>query len=74
MYNAPQSLASTWGNNLTAYYNGIPDATPATYSGTFGTGNLGIGSNNTGANTWNGTIREVKIFDSELTAAEVGDL
>jgi len=39
-----------------------------------GTGNLGIGNNNGAAQQWNGTIREVKIFNSELTAAEVGDL
>ena len=72
--NAPQSLASTWGDNLTSYFNGIPDASPAAYDGTMGAGNLGIGNRNDGANLWNGTVREVKIFNSELTAEEVGDL
>ena len=70
----PISAASTWGDQLTAYYNAVPDATPEPYSGTMGTGNLGIGNRNTGTNQWDGTIREVKIFNSELTAAEVGDL
>ena len=42
--------------------------------GTMGTGNLAIGSSNAGARQWDGTIREVKIFDTELTAEEIGDL
>ena len=72
--NSPQSLASTWGSGLTAYFNGTPDPTPSAYTGTFGTGNLAIGGLNTGGIQWDGTVREVKIFDSELTAEEVGDL
>ena len=71
-YNAPQSLATTWGNALTTYYNGTVGF-PVAYSGTMGTGDLSIGSVS-GAQHFDGTIREVKIFDSELTAAEVGDL
>ena len=70
----PISAVSTWGDALTAYYNAAPDATPAAYDGTMGTGNLGIGNNQTGSEQWNGTVREVKIFDEELTAAEVADL
>ena len=70
----PISAVSTWGDALTAYYNAAPDATPAAYDGTMGTGNLGIGNNQTGSEQWNGTVREVKIFDDELTAAEVADL
>jgi hypothetical protein len=70
----PIAAASTWGDALTAYYNAAPDATPAAYDGTMGTGNLGIGNNQTGSEQWNGTVREVKIFDEELTAAEVADL
>jgi hypothetical protein len=70
----PISAASTWGDALTAYYNAAPDATPAGYDGTMGTGNLGIGNNQAGSEQWQGTVREVKIFDSELTAEEVGDL
>jgi len=69
----PAPMASTWGDNLTLYLDGV-GGTPAAYNGAFGTGNLGIGNQNDGARQWGGTIREVKIFDSELTAAEVGDL
>jgi len=69
----PAPMASTWGDNLTAYLDGV-GGTSSAYSGTMGSGNLGIGNSNTGASQWNGTVREVKIFNSELTAAEVGDL
>jgi hypothetical protein len=71
--NRPAPMASTWGNNLTVYKDGA-GGTAASYIGTMGTGNLGIGNNNGSAQQWNGTIREVKIFNSELTAEEVGDL
>ena len=71
--NIPTSMAATWGDALTTYMRGTAGS-PALYDGTFGTGNLGIGNTNTGSAQWNGTIREVKIFDSELTAEEVGDL
>ena len=73
-YKSVVPAASTWGNALTAYLNGSPDLSPAAYDGTMGTGNLGIGNTGAGVGLWDGTIREVKIFDSELTAAEVGDL
>ena len=66
-------MASTWGNNLTVYKDGA-GGTAGSYNSTMGTGNLGIGNNNSGGFQWNGTVREVKIFDSELTAEEVGDL
>jgi len=65
--NRPAPLASTWGDNLTVYKDGGASSAAA-YDGTMGTGVLSITSN------WDGTIREVKIFDTELTAAEVGDL
>ena len=65
--NRPAPLASTWGDNLTVYKDG--GASPlVAYDGTMGTGVLNITAN------WNGTVREVKIFDSELTAEEIGDL
>ena len=66
-------MAATWGNNLTAYLDGV-GSTASAYDGTMGTGNLGIGNLGSGTQEWDGTIREVKIFDSELTAEEVGDL
>ena len=69
--NRPAPFASTWGNNLIVYKDGVAGST-ANYSGTMGSGNLYIGSY-TGLQ-WGGTVREVKIFDSELTAAEVADL
>jgi len=72
-YNNPTPLASTWGTGLTAYANGT-GGTAVAYDGTMGSGNLGIGHQNNGSFPWNGTIREVKIFNSELTAEEVGDL
>ena len=71
-YNAPQSLATTWGDAFTAYYNGAA-GTPVAYSGTLGPAALSIGSFS-GTQHFDGTIREVKIFNTELTAAEVGDL
>jgi hypothetical protein len=73
-YKSVVPAASTWGNALTAYLNGSPDLSPNAYDGTMGTGNLGIGNTGAGIGLWDGTIREVKIFDSELTAEEVGDL
>jgi len=71
--NRPAPMASTWGNNLTVYKDGV-GGTAGSYNGTMGTGNLGIGNDNSGGFQWDGTVREVKIFDSELTAEEVGDL
>ncbi len=65
-------FASTWGDNLTVYANGIA-STAASYDGTMGGGNLYIGGTSQ-AQTWNGTIRHVKILSTELTAAEVADL
>jgi hypothetical protein len=71
--NRPAAAATTWGNNHIVYKDGV-GGSATVYNGTFGTGNLGIGNTNTGSYHWDGTIREVKIFDSELTAEEVGDL
>jgi hypothetical protein len=66
---APQALASTWGDALTAYINGDPDATPGSYDGSMGSGDIGVGAQNP-----NGTIRNVKIYNKELSEAQVGDL
>jgi len=71
--NRPASMAATWGNNLTVYLDGVGSAASA-YDGTMGAGNLAIGTSNSAGAEWNGTVREVKIFNSELTAEEVGDL
>lgn len=74
-FNAPQGLAATWGTALTAYWNGSPDATPASYDGTMGTGDIGIGVRNDGAAFfWNGTIRFVQFYPRELNASQVGGL
>lgn len=69
--NAVQAVASTWGNALTAYFNGDPDASPASYDGAMGSGDLEIGSFNGGIQQWDGTIRHIKLFKPELTAAQV---
>ncbi len=76
MLNAPQSIASTWGAALTAYSPGslVPDASPAAYDGTIGTGAIGIGARNDGTLQWQGTIRFVQIYSRELTSAQVGAL
>jgi hypothetical protein len=71
--NRPAPVATTWGDNLTVYKDGA-GGTSVAYDGTIGAGNLGIGNTNYSDSQWDGTIREVKIFDSELTAEEVGDL
>ena len=70
---SPAPVASTWGAELIAYKDGV-GGTASSYNGTMSSGNLGIGASNSGASHFDGTIREVKIFDSELTAEEVGDL
>jgi len=73
MFNAPQTIASAWGAELTAYSPATlqPDASPAAYSAAGVTGDIGIGCYNLPGNFWGGTIRNVKIFDVEKSAAEV---
>ena len=66
-------MASTWGDSLIVYLDGAA-GTVAPYDGTMGSGNLAIGNYQTSGGNWYGTIRNVKIFDEELTAAEVADL
>ena len=75
-YRTPQKTATTWGDALTAYSPAAlqPDASPALYDGTIGTGDIGVGSSNGGTNQWSGTIRNVQIYSTELTAAEVQDI
>ena len=70
--NRPANLALTWGTQRNIYNDGLTAS--GAYDGALGAGNLGIGNNNYSGSQWDGTVREVKIFDSELTAAEVGDL
>ncbi|KKK65989.1 hypothetical protein LCGC14_2968620, partial [marine sediment metagenome] len=72
--NAPQSVASTWGDSLTAYINGDPDATPAAYDGTMGTGAIGVLHTNVGTFAFDGTIRFVQIYSRELNSSQVGAL
>ena len=74
--NSPKGVASTWGAALTAYSPDTlaPDATPAAYDGTIGTGDIAIGSLNTGADQWDGTVRFVQIFSRELNSSQVGAL
>jgi hypothetical protein len=75
-YKAPQAIASTWGAALTAYSPAtlLPDPTPSNYDGTMGANNIGVGVRNSGATQWSGTIRNVQIYSTELTAAEVQDI
>lgn len=70
MFESPQRVASTWGAALTAFRPGdlSPDPSPASYDGTIGSGDLEV------AATLFGTIRNVKIFDKELSANEVAAL
>jgi hypothetical protein len=74
MEGAPQAIASTWGDALTAYINGDPDATPASFGGVMGSGDIGVGCQNNGQQQWNGTVRNVKIYNKELSEDQVGDL
>jgi len=75
-FNSPQKTASTWGASLTAYSPGtlIADASPGSYVGTMGTGDIAIGSNNIGNSQWFGNISFVQIFSKELNTAQVGAL
>lgn len=66
MFGVVEEARSSWGDELTAYYKGVPDSTPyPTYSGTMGSGDIAIGCRNDGAVQWNGTIRNVKIYNVE---------
>ena len=68
------SAAATWGNNLTAYRNGIGGTIYAFDGEMENNGTLfAIGSNVNNYFLY-GNIRHVKIFNSELTATEVADL
>lgn len=60
MYDGPQAIASSWGSSLTAYLNGAPDLSPGSYSGTMGSGDINIMSQNPA-----GTLRNVKIYNAE---------
>ena len=75
-YKATQAIASTWGAALTAYSPAtlLPDLTPSNYDGTIGANNIGVGVRNSGATQWSGTIRNLQIYSTELTAAEVQDI
>lgn len=75
-YKATQAIASTWGAALTAYSPAtlLPDPTPSNYDGTIGANNIGVGVRNSGATQWSGTVRNVQIYSTELTAAEVQDI
>jgi len=69
MLNAPQSIGSSWGDHLTAYFNDVADTSPADYDGTMGTGPIGVGVRNDGVYQWNGTIRNLVIKDREINAS-----
>ena len=71
-YNSVVPVAGTWGVAMNVYNAGA--GTPAAYDGTMGSGSLNIGNSSASGGQWNGPVRNVKIFDSELTAAEVADL
>lgn len=64
-FKTPLTAAASWGIALTAYWDGVPDATPASYVGTYGTGDLAIGATTSGSSPWGGTIRNVKIYGTE---------
>ena len=66
-------MASTWGDSLIVYLDGAAGSVKP-YDGTMGSGNLAIGNYQTLSAQWYGTVRNVKIFDEELTAAEVAAL
>jgi len=65
MFNAPQKVAASWGDNLTVFAPGTLEAATVAYDGTFGTGPIAIGSMANGFSQWSGTIRNVKISAKE---------
>jgi len=71
--NSPQKIAVTWGDSLTTYSPGnlSPDATPASYDGTMGSGNIAIACINNGSSQRGGTIRNVNILGIESNARQV---
>lgn len=73
MLDAVRKMAATWGSVMTAYSCGnlAPDATPASYDGTMGAGDLAIGSRNDGAGPWDGTIALVMIFANQMSDYQV---
>jgi len=68
-----QKAVSTWGANLTTYWNGAA-GTAQDYGGTITPSTMGIGCRSSGDQQWFGTIRTVKIFNKELNSNEVGAL
>jgi hypothetical protein len=61
MFYASHQVKMKWGAALTAYKDGKPDPSPASYDGALGTGDIGLGSTNAGASHLFGTMRNVKL-------------
>jgi hypothetical protein len=71
---SPQVVATTFGDSgLIAHSAGAlsPDLTPGNYAGSAGTGAIGIGTLNTGSQAWEGNIRRIRIYPTQLTANQL---
>ncbi|MEE9532730.1 MAG: hypothetical protein V3W52_17260 [Syntrophobacteria bacterium] len=74
MIDTPQTVAATWGAaGLIAYSPTTlgPDLTPGTYGGTIGSGDIGVGVRNNGLAHLQGCVRKLKIYQTQLTDAQV---
>jgi hypothetical protein len=69
--NRVAKLATSWGGSTkTSYFDAVSGGSSA-YDGTFVTGAIAIGVQNGGGGPWNGTIRDVRIWQRVLSDSEV---
>lgn len=70
---AIQKWALSWGSSLSSAYKGgtASSANPTTFNNNFGLTDISIGSNNSGSNPLFGTIRNVRIYPTALSAAQL---
>jgi hypothetical protein len=70
MNTASRKRASSWGSNLAVTGDGAVVAT-AVFDGSMGTAIVAIGCRNTGIGQWFGTLRNVRIWQSQLPNGEL---
>lgn len=69
MFTAIRKRASSWGSGQSVTGDGAAPATSA-FDGSMGSaGNIGVGCAANGSLQWNGTIKNVRIYSSQLTNA-----
>ena len=70
MWLRPVVVGGTWSsddNEMTGYYNGVPDATPGTFDGNFNDGVITIAGKSDGSNHLFGSVSRIKGYASVVT-------